>query len=161
MGKPLVKYPSQDGDEFAPSPATLSPALLGTERGTDSTRRVELDDERNVYVHVAKDSSSAGIGSQVLNNGTVANVTATTLTTIVSYTALVDKGVTRISCSGTDYAKFSLVLNTVTIEYQRSGPSRNIEFGPLKLSATDVLDVKVEHFITGDTANFESTIYGV
>lgn len=159
MGKLWPKYPTDvsDGDEASYAPTKNDRSLLGTERGTDYTRRIETDDNNNLYTRDGK----APIESTVLNNGAVTSVTATTLTTIVTYTAPSAKGVTRISCSGTDYAKYSLVLNTSTIEYKRSGPDRNIEFGPMKLNTNDVLDIKVEHFNTGLTGNFEATIWGV
>jgi hypothetical protein len=155
------KLPEINGDDSLQSPNQNTESLLGSRRGTDETKRIETDDDGNTYVHVAKDTSSAGVGAGVLNNGAVANVVATTLTTIVTYTAPAAKGVTRVSCSGTNYAKFSLVLNTTTIEYKRSGPDRNVEFGAFALSSGDVLDVKVEHYVTGDTADFEATIWGV
>ena len=99
-----------------------------------------------------------------LAHDTVSAVADTTVTTIVTYVASGTKYLTKISCSGTDYAKFFLVVNTTTIEIRRSGPDRNAIFdfdGALKLSDGDIVDVKVEHFVTGQTADFEATIYGV
>jgi hypothetical protein len=106
---------------------------------------------------------SAGSTDQtVLNTGTLTSVPANTQQTIVTYTAGAgDSGITRIVCSGTDYAKFELYKNVSLVETQRSGPDRNAFFGPIKLQAGDIIDVKVEHFVTGSTANFEATIYGV
>lgn len=163
MGKDFPTYPADvsDGDETSFAPTKNEKALLGTERSTDSTRRLETDAERNLYVHVAKDSSSAGVGAGVLNSGAITSVPVSTLSTIVTYVAPSTKGVVRISCSGTVYAKYRLVLNTTTIEIKRSGPDYTIEFGAFALATTDTLDVKVEHFYTGQTEDFESTIYGV
>lgn len=86
-----------------------------------------------------------------------------TLTTIATLVANGVNRVTKISCSGEDYAKFQLFLNTVLKDTRRSGPDRNIDFtfeSPLTLLAGDVLDVKVTHYYTGDTVAFEATIYG-
>lgn len=146
-----------DGDEPTSAPTKNDRSLLGTERGTDSARRLQVDSKRNLYTRDA----IAGGNATVLNNGAITTVSSATLAPIVSYTAPSAKTVTRISASGSEYAKFRLVLNTSTIEYKRSGPDRNVEFGPFALASGDVLDVKVEHFATGETADFESTIWGV
>ena len=108
----------------------------------------------------AADLTQAG----VLANGTQTSVSDNTVTTLTTYTASGTKYISKIICSGTVYAKFTLVLNTSTIETRRGGPDRTIEFdfgGALKLDNTDVLDVKVEHYVTGASENFEATIYGV
>lgn len=53
------------------------------------------------------------------------------------------------------------MVNTVIQATKRSGPSRNVEFDlNLELSATDVIDLKVEHFATGQTSDFEGLILG-
>jgi hypothetical protein len=99
-----------------------------------------------------------------LASGSVSSVSDNTVTTIVSLTASGTKYISKIVCSGQVYAKFTLVKNTTTFETRRGGPDRTIEFdfgGALKLDDTDVLDVKVEHFVTTETPTFESTIYGV
>ena len=103
-------------------------------------------------------SSSKAVGS-------VANVPASTLTTILTKTA--DANLTNISIvsvSGEDYAKFTLVINGSDIDVRRSGPQRNVQFdytsNPLKTNTGDVIDIKVEHFFTGDTLDFEATIFG-
>ena len=112
----------------------------------------------NVTVDGVALSSSKAVGS-------VTAVPATTLTTIVTKTA--DASLTNISLisvSGDDYAKYTLVINTVLIDTRRTGPDRNLTFdftsNPLKTSVGDVIDIKVEHFFTGDTLDFEATIYG-
>ena len=65
--------------------------------------------------------------------------------------------------SGTVYGKFQLFLNTVLIETRRGGPDRTLIFefnNPLLLNSGDILDVKVTHYTIGQTAEFESTVYG-
>jgi hypothetical protein len=95
--------------------------------------------------------------------GSITSIPANTLTTIVTFTASSNINLSRIAVSGTDYAKFQLFKNTILIETQRSGPERSLNFSfnnPLKLVATDILDVKVTHYATGILADFESTVYG-
>jgi hypothetical protein len=98
-------------------------------------------------------------------NGIATNVPASTKTTILTATYSASfNNIALISCSGQDYAKFYLVLNTVDIDIRRSGPSSNVEYdfksNPLGLSTGDVIDIKVEHFNTGQLLDFEATIYG-
>jgi hypothetical protein len=95
--------------------------------------------------------------------GGITGIPANTLTTIVTFTASVAINLSKIAVSGTDYAKFQLFKNTVLIETKRSGPERSMDFNfsnPLKLVATDIIDVKVTHYVTGILADFESTVYG-
>lgn len=93
----------------------------------------------------------------------ITNVPAGVLSTIVTYTAPADKSLTSITVSGTVYAKFQLFLNTILIETRRGGPERTMVFefnSPLQLNSGNILDVKVTHYTTGQTAEFESTVYG-
>jgi len=165
VGKHFPEYPGdvQDGDEPSYSPNKTHKSVLGVERGTDSTRRIETDIDGNTYVHVAVDDTADSIIVSPLSVGAVSSVSDTVLTTIVTYTAASAVKITRISISGTVYAKFQLFYNTTLIETIRSGPDRTmfIEFkSPLSLISSDVLDVKVTHYNTGLMENFEATIYG-
>ena len=157
-------YPEHiGGDEQTESPQKHQQSLLGSERGTQNARRLETDSSRNLYVHVAADDTADAIVVSALAGSSITGVTDSTLTTILTYTAPTVKKISRIGVSGTDYAKFQLFLNTVLIETKRSGPSRSMDFvfdHPLSLAASDILDVKVTHYNTGLTSNFESTIYG-
>jgi len=172
VGLEFPTYPGEvsDGDEHSYSPHKTKDSLLGTERGTDFTRRLETDVDRNLYVHLAADDTSlpggTGIPGSVdaLAVGAQLGVGSTLLTTIVTYTAAALTKVTRISTSGTVYAKFQLFKNTTLIETKRSGPDRSMDFlftSPLKLAIGDIIDVKVTHYQTGELADFEATIYGV
>jgi len=97
----------------------------------------------------------------VLKYTEVTGVGVSTLTTIATYTAIATTRVNRILCSGTDYAKFRLVKNSVIIGTLRSGPGRNIEFlVDISLTTGDILDAKVIHFNTGFTSDFEALILG-
>jgi hypothetical protein len=100
------------------------------------------------------------------NQGAVTNLAATTKTTIVTqaFVSGTFQNLVMVSCSGQDYAKFFLTINAVDVDVRRTGPDRNLTFdftgAPLKLVAGDVVDVKVEHFNSGDLLDFDATIYG-
>lgn len=105
------------------------------------------------------------IGLFPINNiesGLISDVPDNVLTTILTLTASQDHKIMRISCSGTDYAKYQLFIDTVLIETKRSSPERSIDFifpSPLLLNNGQILDVKVTHYYVSELANFESTIY--
>lgn len=149
----------------------------------DRTHPLRVDADENLKVTIA---GSGGVTIGTVNQGTspwivsgsiittpvnvsplvvgaVTGVTDGTLTTIVTYTAPATMRVSRISVSGTLYAKYQLFFNTVLIETQRSGPERSLNFDfnlPLAMVASDILDVKVTHYQIANLGDFESTIYG-
>jgi hypothetical protein len=85
-------------------------------------------------------------------------------TTILSYTCLGDETIGDIVLSGTDYARFNVYLNTSLSFVVRSGPSRqaNLQLQrPWQLQTGDVIDIKVIHYNTAATADFEATLMGV
>lgn len=102
--------------------------------------------------------------STVLVKNIAASVPASAKTTVVTLTAaLVDRYITAIFCSGMEYAKWFLVRNSADEIVQRTGPDRDQPFNftsPWKIPAGDVVDVKVEHFVTGETPDFEVSIMG-
>jgi hypothetical protein len=99
--------------------------------------------------------------NSVLAVGAQTSIASSTLTTVVTYTATGTERISSIIASGTDYAKYTIVLNTVTIMTLRSGPSRNVgAFINLEINATDVIDLKVEHFDSTVSMDAEATILG-
>lgn len=165
MGDTWPIYPNevQDGDEPTHAPTKSDHSLLGAERGTQNTRRLETDDERNLYVHVADDDTALPSSVAILATSSAANVPDSTLTTIVTYTAVAATKITRIAVSGTMYGKFQLFKNTVLFETRRTSPERSTDFAfnsPLSLALGDILDVKVTQFQIGLLGDFESTVYG-
>jgi len=103
----------------------------------------------------------------ILAFGTVAAVAASTETTIVSYATGAAKAtwITQIFCSGQENSKWRLFEATVAKIVLRIGAGQvNTEFNfttPYKVSAGPVtIDIKAEHFITGETPTFEATILG-
>lgn len=157
-------YPENvGGDEPTVAPTKNDRGLLGAERATQFTRRLETDANRNLYVRVAADDVAPPATVGALASDSVVGVTNGVLTTVLTYTAVANVRLTRISVSGTDYAKFQLFLNTTLVETKRSGPDRSLDFiftAPLGLDAGDILDVKVTHYAPGVSADFESTVYG-
>lgn len=123
-----------------------------------------IDSDLNTLSNTASNPIFTVLNSvSVLATGTALAVGSITLTTIVTRTAPAAETVSQISCSGQNYAKFTLVLNTVIIDTKRNGPGRNVDFiffQPLALISSDILDVKVEHFQTGEINDFEATVYG-
>ena len=91
------------------------------------------------------------------------SVPSNTLTTVLTLTANGTNMITTISFSGEDYAKFGFYVNSTLKETMRTGPQRNGRFyfvHPYTLESGDVVDVKVTHYFTGETLDFESTLYG-
>lgn len=164
MGLTWPNYPDHiGGDEQTESPTKHQQSLLGGERGTNLARRLETDAARNLYVRIAADDVAPPARVSALASDDVANVPNGSLTTILTFTAAADTRVTRISVSGTDYAKFQVFLNTVLLETKRSGPDRSLDFAfvaPLGMDAGNVLDIKVTHYAPTVLADFESTVYG-
>jgi len=109
-------------------------------------------------------SDAAALEVRPLAGNAVTNVVDNVLTTIVTFTASAPKTlIASVTVSGTLYAKFQLFFNTVLIETRRGGPDRTLTFTfdhPLKMVNGDILDVKVTHYNVGQTADFDSTVYG-
>lgn len=156
---PVVQ--SGDGDDPTYSPQKTQNSLLGAERDSQNTRRLETDADRNLYVRMAADDTSLAVTSLAVDAQT--NVPDNTLTTVVTYTAAAPKRVSQITFGGSAYAKFQLFLNTVLIDTYRTGPERIGRFvfeAPYALSIGDVVDLKVTHYVTGAAEDFEAAIYG-
>ncbi len=109
-------------------------------------------------------SSDVAHAADVLAKGTAAAVAATSKTTIVTLVAsLKVQFITKIVLSGHDYAKFFLTVDSVDESIKRSGPDRTLEWdftNPFSIAIGSVVDIKVEHFATGETPTFEATIWG-
>jgi len=85
-------------------------------------------------------------------------------TTIFSRLSLIDETFGDLLVSGTDYARFNIYLNTSLVFVIRTGPSRNGGLSlqrPWQVDAGDIIDLKVIHYNTAATADFESTLLGV
>ena len=85
-------------------------------------------------------------------------------TTLATHTVLGDETFSDILFGGSDYARFNVYINTVLQFVVRTGPDRYASLSlqrPLQLAITDVIDVKVIHYNTAATAEFECTILGI
>jgi hypothetical protein len=120
-----------------------------------------------VTFNTAKRSGDFGVltaSESALVVGSQTGVVDSTLTTVATFTATaLIQSITNISCSGQQSAKWQLYIDTVLIDTKRTAPGLNLEFifgNHLGMSSGSVLDVKVTHYYTGETPDFESTIYG-
>ena len=108
---------------------------------------------------------SAGISPvDILDFSAITGVVNSIETTILTYTALGDETVGDIIMGGTSYARFNIYINTVLRFVLRSGPARQCNLAlqrPLQLVTGDVVDVKVIHYHTDATDDFEATILGI
>ena len=164
MGLARPGMPDRDGDDYATSPMSNKESLLATERGTDKTRRVEVDDQRNLNVHIQADSSGGGSPVSALAIGSTGPINATTLTTIINHVAAADENISKISCSGDGPADYTLIHNVTQIDIKRTTQMNlDAEFkfeDPYPIQNGDILTIKVYHHATGKTKTFDATIYG-
>jgi len=122
----------------------------------------------SVQIFVPDAGSSPGAGealknSVVLGKAIASTVSANSKTTVLTISAVVDTYITSIICSGMEYGKWFLTVDTVDQMIRRGGPGRDViwEFvNPFKVSSGSVFDLKVEHFVTGETPDFEGTVLG-
>lgn len=114
------------------------------------------------FIPTVPGGGSGLVPMSVLKYAEVTGVGDSTLTTVATYTISSEAQVGQVLCSGTTPAKFSIWINAVKIATQRSAADYNAEF-PINLSVTsgDIVDVKVEHYHTGEIEDFEATILGV
>jgi hypothetical protein len=163
VGLEFPKYPGDvsDGDERAYSPKKTTDALLVTERGTDYTRRLETDSNRNLYVNVGGSSLSVSI----LTKGTVLGLADGVPATVVSFVASSTTMISRIGCSGNGPTDFMLYINTDKKETKRSDTldlDKEFIFDPmLALNNNDVVEIRVIHHAVGKLKDCNVTIYGV
>jgi len=96
-----------------------------------------------------------------IQTNSINTVASSAQTTILTLDADTVHNIIKISCSGDVYAKYQLYLNTELIETKNIG-SRSVEFSfttPLQIQNDDILDVKVTHYYSGVTADFDATLY--
>lgn len=117
-----------------------------------------------VWVDLTSATTTAMATTNILVTDEALAVPATTQTTVATYVSGSDTMVTNIFCSGNDNAKWQVYVNSVLQITQRgSNGDRNVPIvfpTPLLLANGDTLDVKVTHFFTAETLDFETTILG-
>ena len=100
----------------------------------------------------------------IILHAEVTSIAASALTTIITRTSLGSENIILITGSGEDAAKFEFFIDTVIKGTLRTGAGIGLNAVwaftmPLALDLGQVLDVKVTHFHTGDTLDFEAGIY--
>jgi hypothetical protein len=161
-----LKYPknppgpgSRDGDEVTEAPTKSDRSLLGAERGTDHTRRLETDANRNLYVNVAAD----GRTESLLYTATLSTIAASTPTAFVAYTPASAVKVYKVLISGAVATDFNLRHNGSSIGKKYTNLEMQVEYDfdqGFELAALDTLDAVVEHCLTGKTKDFDIYVYG-
>ena len=94
--------------------------------------------------------------------GTVSGIGVNTLTTVATLPANGIKFISKIFCSGEENGRWEVYIDSVLKATARTIDRQvNFDFNiPLKILATEVVDVKVTHFGPGTTSDFDSTIFG-
>jgi hypothetical protein len=161
MGEKFPKYPDDvvDGDEPSFSPNKTMKSVLGTEQGTQATRRILLKNGR-----VLTDSVMSTLPETLLYTASLSNVIDSTPTAFVAYTAPSAKTITRVLVSGEGAADYILRLNGSDIGTRRTTIELNAEYPfkqGLSIVATNTLDILVNHCSIGNLKDFELYIYGV
>jgi len=161
MGEIFPKYPDDvlDGDEPSISPTKNHKSVLGVERGTQSTRRLEMDAAGNAYVNVAADSRT----ETLLYTASLATIAASTPTAFAAYIAPSAQTVYRVLINGSAYTDHSLRHNGSDIGSKDTNLEHFTEFvfdQGFPLAFGDTLDILLEHCVTGKTKSYTMYIYG-
>jgi len=103
--------------------------------------------------------------STVLSNATASAVTDNTQTTVDTYTASgSDVSITKILVTGTANSEWIIEVDStekMAFRIADGNKTRDIEFStPLSLADGSTIDIKVEHFFSGETADFKASILG-
>lgn len=149
----------RDGDEPTHSPNKNQNSLLATERGTDSTRRIETDTNNNLYVSVAAD----GRKESLLYSASLSSIADSTPTAFVAFVAPAAVKIYKVLITGSICTDFTLRHLGSSIGIKQTNLEMGVEFNfpqGYELAATDTLDAVVEHFVTGKTKSFNLYVYG-
>jgi len=114
-------------------------------------------------VTVLRGTVPVNVPNEVLVTSVLNSLGFDTVGTIATFTNSSGgkKRIHNIIASGTGYALYTVVLNTVIIASLRTGPSRNVDFFlNIDINDGDIIDIKAHHFTDGDTQNYEATIFG-
>ena len=161
MGLEWPKYPTdvQGGDEPTHAPTKNDRSLLGAQRGTQQTRRLETDADSNLYVSVAADERK----DTLLYTATISSIAAATPTAFLAYTAPVAVKVRKVLISGAANSDFNLRHLGSSIGKKYTNLEMQVEFEfpqGFELAALDTMDAVVEHCVTGHTKSYNIYIYG-
>lgn len=118
----------------------------------------------NDYGNPVPVSIVSGSGIAFLEFGSSTSIPANSLTTVLTHTVATSPlFLTNFFSSGELDAEVSFYVNTVRkLVWRTSEQQRNAEvpIGPLRFPIGTILDIKVVHFYTGKTADFEASLVG-
>jgi len=112
---------------------------------------------------VSSSGSTVATPASILAKAVASSVASNVKTTVVTYTASADTYITELIGSGMEYGKWFVVVDSVDQAVRRGGSDRDVVWtfvNPLKINSGSVIDLKVEHFVSGQTPDFEGTIMG-
>jgi len=115
------------------------------------------DSQRRVVISIDQ-----WLRNRPLYSGQQVDISKDTLTTIVTVPSNGVKFITKIVCSGEENAKWDVYINS-TWKVSKRTTDRNVVFEfstPLKILATEVVDVKATHHGPGQFSTFEATVFG-
>jgi len=161
MGEIFPKYPTEvsDGDEPSYSPTKTHKSVLGVERGTQYTRRLEMDADGNAYVNVAADARK----DTLLFSASLSSIAASTPTAFTAYTAPSAVKIYKVLITGSAYTDFTLRHLGSSIGKKLTNLEMQVEFSfdqGYELATSDSMDAIVDHCVTGKTKDFNIYIYG-
>lgn len=115
-----------------------------------------------IWAEISTSTSPIVATTGVLKYTEASSVSVSTLTTVATFTASADTSITNVLCSGQESGKWQIFIDTVLKMTQRT-VDRNVQFdfdNPFLLANGSIIDVKVTHFVTGATPDFEAAILG-
>lgn len=155
MGKHYPNYPGdvQNGDEPSYSPNKTHKSVLGVERGTDSTRRLETDAQNNLYTRIAGSVGGVPVFTSTVNTYSETLVPFATPTTILTYLVPVSQTlyVTEAIGWGDTSGEFLIKINGITKGGGRTtAATPNFEgdylSAPIIAMAGDMVTIVAEHY---------------
>lgn len=132
--------------------------LAGYNQSTDSIKRVAVDSLGKLLINLAGTSS-------VWEYAEATTIAANATTTIISYTVTTaDLFLDQVIGSGTIDAEYSIVIDgSNKARYKTSEQDRTAKFiftTPQKVSVGSIVDIKVTHFQTGSSGDFNASLIG-
>lgn len=158
MGELQPNLPPLDGDAPSKSPQTNTPSILATDID-GATRRILVDSERAVYVHVKSNSAGVSPFTVAVNKYGLISPPASTETTVVSFTVPVSTTfyLTKVIGWGEVDAEYTIKVDSVvkgggwTSEQMRT-LCLDYETSPVVATSGQVVDITAVHFDTGTPA---------
>lgn len=152
MGLKFPSTPPQDGDDETISPQSNSRSLLAADQ-FGNTRRILVDTDRAVYVHVLHDSSGDTGFDNTVNSYSETLVPFATVTTILTYSVPLGQTfhITEVIGWGDTNGEFLVKVNNITKGGGRTTAATPNFIGdyvmaPIIASAGDTVTITAEHY---------------